>query len=165
MWFPSQPGPPHPQPHLSALTQPSPSPAFHPFPFLLSSSLTLLFFYREHLAFFLAFFSLSLSLSVVFCHFSFLSFPSFFSVHFSVLLSLSLLPGLYDYLSLLRSLFVSVVPWLLLFAAVSDSKNCKVLFKSPCPPQTTKLCTRFFCKALVPSENKTARLPFSHSLT
>ena len=69
--------------------------------------------------------SLSLSLSVVFCHFSFLSFPSFFSVHFSVLLSLSLLPGLYDYLSLLRSLFVSVVPWLLLFAAVSDSKTSR----------------------------------------
>ena len=116
--------------------------------------------------------SLSLSLSLILFHFLFLCFfsvvshschfPSCFAVHFSLLLSLSLLPGLFDYLSLLRSLFVSVVlfPWLLLFAALSDSKTAR-FWSSPCPPPTTKLCISCFVKPLS-SSNGTARLSRKH---
>ena len=125
MWFPSQPSPPHPQPQLSALTQPSPSARLPPLPlsliFISHSTLLLQGTSRYFVFLSLFFFSLSLSLSL---SLSVCCFLSFLILCPSLLFSLSISPFSSPSLSFLVSMiiFPSYVPSL--FLSFSFSGSC-----------------------------------------
>ena len=160
MWFLSQPSPPHPT---------KPQPRLPPLPLSLifiSHSTLLLQGTSRYFVFFSLFFSLSLSLSLSFSVISH-SCPSLLS-------SLSISPFSSPSLSCLVSLiiFPSYVPSL--FLSFSFPGSCCLLqcpaaklqgfVKSPRPPPTTQLCTRFFCTALVLLQKHNCKVTFSHSL-